>query len=103
MFQLSLAEVLNRVLNLVMQASSALKSYNNPKDQHHPFIVKEKFPPAQKNERQLQFKQTSDNAGRKKTRGHMRYIVNLMVFLHNYVFLTGVQLLTNLAVCLAPK
>lgn len=77
------SEVLNRVLNLVMQASSALKSFNNPNDPQHPFIVKDRFPPAQKNERQLQFKRTCDIAGRKKTRRQLRYIiVNLVVFLH---------------------
>ena len=42
-------EVLKQVLSLVTQATSALKSAGNP-DNIHPFTVKERFAPAQKNE-----------------------------------------------------
>ena len=58
-------EVLKRVLNLIMQASSALQSYSNTQDPQ-PFIVKDAFALAQKNERQLRFQRTSNHVGRKK-------------------------------------
>ena len=55
-------EVLKRVLALVMQAASALKSVSDPINVH-PFTVKERFAPAQNNETQLQFKISSGNEG----------------------------------------
>ena len=73
-------ETLKRVLSLVMQAASSLKSVSNS-DDVLPFTVKERFSPAQKNEKQLQFKKTCGKAGRKKKSKKIRYMYILQKFL----------------------
>lgn len=70
-------EILKRVLSLVMQAASTLKSVN--KDVQ-PFTVKERFSPAQKNEKQLIFKKTCGKAGRKRKPKKIRYINGILIF-----------------------
>ena len=61
------SDILDRVLSLVTQASVALNHIApETDDMSTNFTIKEKFPPAQKNEIQVPFKRTSKISGRKK-------------------------------------
>ena len=59
--------VLEHVQSLLMQANTALKVASKTEAAYSkPFTKVEPFAPAQKNETQLRFKQTTGNAGRKR-------------------------------------
>ena len=59
--------VLEHVQSLLMQANTALKVASTTEAAYSkPFTKVEAFAPAQKNETQLRFKQTTGNVGRKR-------------------------------------
>lgn len=66
------ANVLDRMLSLLMQAASSSKVSTEETSQA--FTIKDKFAPAQKNETQLRFKKTCANPGRKAKTLTMRYV-----------------------------
>lgn len=66
---------LNRVLSMLTQASAALETIAEDDDKEWSvtaFEVKEKFAPAQKNEVQLKFWNTSKDPGRKIVNAPMK-------------------------------
>lgn len=69
-------EVLDRAHTLLMQTSTAIKVTGNlEKTDLMNFTRQDKFPPAQKNEKQLQLKKTVGNPGRRK-KPVIRYVVS---------------------------
>ena len=63
---------LDRILSLLMQATSSVKVLSS-EDNTMEFEIKDHFAPTQKNETQLQFKKTCADPGRKSKQHIMRY------------------------------
>lgn len=87
------ANVLDRVLSLLTQASAALKTVSNDSLEVDlsSFEVKEKFAPAQKNEKQLRLWKTAKDSGRKPSRLPMKLVTCKLLqcidtIMHLYIY-----------------
>ena len=91
--QTSDSNVLEHVLCLLTQASTALKTVNQslPEKELCSFEVKEGFAASQKNEKQLRLWKTSKDPGRKSLHPPMKYVVQTNVHymcacIHSYIY-----------------